>query len=182
LIGIAGGVASEYFEGVGMRGIFGVCRSRVGKVGAGLAVFAAVVGGGVQTAAADADVPYLRTDPSTALSGYGVALNGSVSFYNRHSASYYFEVYDRCDGEGHGDGYSAMMRGRVIRGDGTVTAWSGWEGDDTGCADNAGRLATNYWTLSDRLAVRLEVQLCLREPGTGYLAGCVERSWHNQNV
>jgi hypothetical protein len=165
-----------------MRVSPGILRSRLVKFGTALAVVAATIAGGVQPAAADADVPYLRTDPSSGLSGYGIALNGSVNFYNNHHASYYFEVFDRCAGDGSGDGYAAMLRARAIRGDGTVTAWTAWEGDDAGCADNAGRIAMEGWDLPQRRIVRVEVQLCLRKPSTGTLAACVQPSWRNQHI
>lgn len=165
-----------------MRVFLGIFRSGLVKVGTGLVVIAAMVAGGAQPAAADADVPYLRTDVSAAPSGYGIALNGHVRFYNNHHASYYFEVVDKCDAFGRGDGFAAMLRGRVIRGDGTVSSWSAWEGDDGGCADGAGRIAMHGWDLSNRRILRVEIQFCLRKPDTGTLAGCIQPSWRNQHI
>lgn len=165
-----------------MRVSPGLLRSRLIRVAAGLAAVAAMVAGGIQPAAADADIPYLRTDPMAYPSGYGVAYNGSVTFRTTQSASYYFEVVDKCAGDGQGDGFAAMIRGRVVRGDGTVTAWTEWEGDNTGCADNAGRIAMDGWSLPNRRILRMEIQFCLRKPDTGTLAGCVQRSWRNQHI
>ncbi|MEV8377739.1 hypothetical protein AB0P21_33680 [Kribbella sp. NPDC056861] len=152
-------------------------RSRVGRIVTGLAVVAAMVAGGTQTAAADASVPYLRTDPSASPSGYGYAYAGQITFSSIHRASFYFEVHDHCDGSGQGDGYAAMMRGRVILGDGSVSAWTPWEGDNTGCTDG-GLIAMDGWT-SQRRIVRMEIQFCLRKP-TGTVTGCVQPSWRNQ--
>ncbi|WBQ05447.1 hypothetical protein [Kribbella sp. CA-293567] len=69
----------------------GFLRSRLVKSVTGLAVVATMVAGGAQPAAADASVPYLRTDPTAYPSGYGVARAGSVKFFSTQRASYYFE-------------------------------------------------------------------------------------------
>ncbi|WBQ05704.1 hypothetical protein [Kribbella sp. CA-293567] len=154
-----------------------VLESRPVRVVTGLLAVAAMVASGTQTAAADASVPYLRTDPTAYPSGYGYARAGSITFSSIHRASYYFEVHDQCDGSGQGDGFAAMIRGRVILGDGAVSAWSAWEGDNTGCGDG-GLIAMHGWT-SQRRIVRMEIQFCLRKP-TGTVTGRVQPSWRNQ--
>ncbi|WBQ05448.1 hypothetical protein [Kribbella sp. CA-293567] len=90
-------------------------------------------------------------------------------------------MHDECAGDGQGDGFVAMIRGRAIRGDGTVTAWSEWEGDNSGCADNAGMIALHSWDMPNRRILRVEIQFCLRKP-SGTVTGCVQPSWRNQYI
>lgn len=150
-------------------------RSRIGAAAATVVMTAGAVVAGAGVADA-ADI-WIRT-ARVVTDDYAEAHVWSAGF-TRDSASWMSGIWDRCGADGKGDGHGAYLRGRVRFGDGTWSAWTGWEGDSSGCAD-AGTTVSGGRTHPGRVVTDLQLQLC--EIDGGNPGECVARVIDNPRV